>query len=1055
MANLPLIVSCTVKDASNQNVVAADNVTPSGYGADIWPYVMEWQEDENLDGPEYELTLIVKAGSPWHMQGTLQERHRLIVGYDTDDDGAANIYRAFRIRTLDEGYGAASSVKVQAWSLDTELGDQIWSKVLTPSTIVTQAFHRTAMTVTNILTDLFGGIRPEFVKGTVATSLASLEVSIYANASSAMQILRVLADAIRTVHGLSLEYETSFNNATGDLTFNFYEERGWSASERSGGSADPDLRPIDAPTGDGTTGTMNLIGAQFQRTGSDFFSRLYPYGGSENERIGIGGTYWDVATAAYNATDGETTLTLSDNPIYKTNSLADPRLGAGFCVANSSDTFYLIQETTSPDTVVVTGDASSETALRFANMDSAFTVDWDVAFVHDKDAEDTHGLVERVIDLPDVRPFANLLLDAGVSVDLSDWTTSAYPDGWNPLLGTETITEATDYIYVEHGTSSCKVACGTDAGLVTDSITLAPTQLSPYFSAWALVRVESGSVRLELVDSAGEVHPVGVTHYEGNADYLEAIAFGGTAPAAGAAVLRLRALEDSTVFYLDAATLCQSVGWWPYAERMGPRALWAAAAEILLEQGGVRPAGFETDFLDAYFFDAMLAEAKAGAHCRLRTLYDYASAAYLKDVTGRITTVRTGTLGAEMGKPYKRIKVARSNPSLSDRLAPGGIRQVSPPDARAPEPGYPVAPPTQEDSEATLRTWAGYFTLLDGTSTVIVIPDPPCPFPLDANAAIVVTPRTAYSGMTNYYLPTAARAPNRFELYAETGPSGADVEFDWIAHEYNSPDTAGAAELFFGESGGNYYYISDVESPSASTLWSIGSGSRLGGYDPNTDLIYYPDNLTANELVTVPRTNLVVGARSSVLSSATMSYLRLLPSQQRIYLYIGSNQAREYDYSGSTLRTFTDATIIDHFDVGTDGIFYYGGLSTIKYFTLSDPATKITLASGLSNPGGSVNFLRVDADAGYLFIARTGGGSSITSIERLDLHAPTGWTQLFNVASASYAINCMELDPDRQRIYFACTDGALRRCSYAAAAPSTIDSGYSSITSMSLILPAA
>ena len=52
------------------------------------------------------------------------------------------------------------------------------------------------------------------------------------------------------MHGLTLEYEKSFNASTGVMTFNFYEEKGWSAAERTAGIPDPDSRKIDEP-GDG------------------------------------------------------------------------------------------------------------------------------------------------------------------------------------------------------------------------------------------------------------------------------------------------------------------------------------------------------------------------------------------------------------------------------------------------------------------------------------------------------------------------------------------------------------------------------------------------------------------------------------------------------------------------------------------------------------------------------------------------------------------------------------------------------------------------------------
>jgi len=60
-------------------------------------------------------------------------------------------------------------------------------------------------------------------------------------------------------------------------------------------------------------------------------------------------------------------------------------------------------------------------------------------------------------------------------------------------------------------------------------------------------------------------------------------------PTNGPAQLRIVALEDNTIFYLDAATLTYSSEAQPYSPEMGPRALWYAAANLLITEGGIQP----------------------------------------------------------------------------------------------------------------------------------------------------------------------------------------------------------------------------------------------------------------------------------------------------------------------------------------------------------------------------------------------------------------------------------------------------------------------------------
>ena len=91
--------------------------------------------------------------------------------------------------------------------------------------------------------------------------------------------LAALADEIGRVHALGFEYEVVFDQGTPDVTFNFFEEAGWSAAERTAGSADPDSRIIKAPTGhaadqddgEGTPAPPSRLLVQLDKTQTDFY----------------------------------------------------------------------------------------------------------------------------------------------------------------------------------------------------------------------------------------------------------------------------------------------------------------------------------------------------------------------------------------------------------------------------------------------------------------------------------------------------------------------------------------------------------------------------------------------------------------------------------------------------------------------------------------------------------------------------------------------------------------------------------------------------------------
>ena len=274
-----------------------------------------------------------------------------------------------------------------------------------------------------------------------------------------------------------------------------------------------------------------------------------------------------------------------------------------------------MDSTAAPDTVVL-GSAPGWSAGDIVRFE---TEDGPLVYLADGASEAEAGVKERLVRRSDIAPYPNLLQVAGVSDDLSD-VTGGVPTG--TVVGAAedvddpTVTQTTDELYVQNGTSSAFVSADAGAYIETAEIDLSG---EGYASAWVNLRVIAGSVRLSLVDADGAQFPA-TEEAIGVADIiLRGLAIGGLAPAPANHTLRLTALEDGTEFVLDSWTLTRSS---PdptsFSGDMGPIALWRAGAGILLREGGVQPARLDAQWVDFSVFDEDVDRPEIGAQVSVK-----------------------------------------------------------------------------------------------------------------------------------------------------------------------------------------------------------------------------------------------------------------------------------------------------------------------------------------------------------------------------------------------------------------------------------------------------
>lgn len=375
---------------------------------------------------------------------------------------------------------------------------------------------------------------------------------------------------------------------------------------------------------------------------TNYFSAISPIGNSEDGVITIADARWNVASATHDSGASETTITLSEEAIWADGVLTGTWFG-GFDVISS----------TAPDQITVSGDASGLSVGKF----TATAGGEDLTELSDPTAASTLGRKVKPVEY-DVSPFANLLVQEGISDDLAG--ASGLPTGWNET-GTPTTTQVTDPQYAKHGTHSTKVEGGNGDGIETNTFSL-PSSENDLASAHVFVYLESGAVRAEFVDDNGDVHPTDVKASSTKTGTLVGFGIGGASVPAQPIKLRIVADAASTVFYVDAVAVTQSGHRYEYQAEMGPTELWKLAADELGENGGVTPDAYASRIYDRAAIDGST-EIQLGDKV---TVEDQD----LSSFEARIVQI-TEQLGYKATGLQKSVRIDRKRPSLLDRLGTG------------------------------------------------------------------------------------------------------------------------------------------------------------------------------------------------------------------------------------------------------------------------------------------------------------------------------------------------------------------------------------------------
>lgn len=441
------ITSILVYNANSYYTSSSQEVQVNGSNELLTHLSRTVEIQRSLGEPDL-MSFSVVRGSPWYVDRKIGMRTRLMVLYD---DGVREMYR---VREVSIDTSGNSDMDVEAWPIWTDLGNMYLQYVRSPQPVVTYQYPLTRLSLNDLLTNVVFnaqyGIGGFFIKGDVDSDISSTEVNLKYNVYTFLDLIHDICDQVNLGSGFTCEIEGEYDYATNQYKIHFRREVGLDASETGPYNPLPDKRPI---IGVGKTGDMpNRVGVRFSEDQADFYTRLIPFCGPQQERVGLGGAWLDIAS--YDS--GTRTFTMAEKVIPHTGDYVTDIGGGplGGLLAGIADHFFIetdnggassgwrIQTTTAPDKIQIsTGDSSfaSATKLRLyttrgKNLSVGLKGSY-VTFVHDWAAEQSKNVIEVIADFPSVVPYENLF--PGDVADFTPW--GAYPDtvpsGWSDAHG--------------------------------------------------------------------------------------------------------------------------------------------------------------------------------------------------------------------------------------------------------------------------------------------------------------------------------------------------------------------------------------------------------------------------------------------------------------------------------------------------------------------------------------------------------------------------------------------------------------------------------------------
>lgn len=560
------------------------------------------------------------------------------------DDGSLEEYRIeSRQRSYTETQGSTFACK-HLWH---DLAKSAVYRLLPGSGDVSYDFSIVAYTAQEALSMIMATAPEPWVAGTTSglrTDQQSRRLAIpITNGQTHLGAIRALCDQ------LSCEWYRTYDPNRDEWQIHLTEQVGFAGNRILRGE------------GSGQGATNRLANSRISDA-QRYFSRLVPLLGQSGELV-------DVGQATFNVLQQGSTITLEEAAIPY------DKFCKGLYFGSDAGGFHEITGAAAPNQIAL-ASPFNETRGRFA-LDSSGT---ELTFLPDLEAEATFGVAYRSEPMQGT-PFSNLLRDAGISDDFSEfvgslpvgWTVQADPDGGEP-----TVEQIADPVRTRYGTGTAKVTAGPRQGIISDPVEVDEAE---YLSMWLAVSTSSGTVGFSMVDAEGVEHPISGPGHSTNSRTLRALAAGAFEDFTGPVQVRIVALEAGTVFFADAVTLTptgtQGVEWQPV---MGPTDAWLRGIDILRKEGGTSFEFLRTDLIDlSVLFPEAYVEMEAGALIRVNENWSADTGSWELDYETRIMLLERDYAGIDQDV-FVKVQLDEVRTDLVDALAAkGGDRAPLPP----------------------------------------------------------------------------------------------------------------------------------------------------------------------------------------------------------------------------------------------------------------------------------------------------------------------------------------------------------------------------------------
>jgi len=289
------------------------------------------------------------SGTPIALSDDFHLERRRVVRLYYDDQS----FQEWRIIKVTRSISGSKNVSVLMEPLFFDLdSNRIRRRLPTGQSMLNIPFYST--TVYDLLSMILsvGYNCPSIFKvGFIDSSIANTVVSVLSNNNTHLEIISELCEV------LGAEWDAVYDPNDDSYAIRMVELGGV-----GGGDSQANLRPIQMG---GDIG--NRIELTKEKPDGEFFSRIIPVGGEDQNSFGIGNASFKVLSAVYTSGTDRTQLVLREPAIQLDGLLV------GYYFGNSYNGYFEIVQTIEKETVIVSGDATElqeSTIIDSGNSDS-------------------------------------------------------------------------------------------------------------------------------------------------------------------------------------------------------------------------------------------------------------------------------------------------------------------------------------------------------------------------------------------------------------------------------------------------------------------------------------------------------------------------------------------------------------------------------------------------------------------------------------------------------------------------------------------------------------